>query len=85
MSTEPTNTGGIGKGWPDLAEPGVPAGALQNGDHWLTYPEGGVPVIGQWSPDSWSWIVSEIPDRMCPEEMDLMNYLGPRLPPERST
>jgi hypothetical protein len=78
MTTDPITTGGTGRGWPDPTEPGVPAAALQDGYHWL---DDGVPTIGQWSPDSWSWIFNQITDRLCPEEVGHMNYLGPIRPP----
>jgi hypothetical protein len=75
-------TCGIGSGWPDPTEPGVPAAALDDGYHWLGCPDNSIMTVAQWSPDSWSWIVSEISDRLCPEEMDHMNYIGPCVPPD---
>jgi hypothetical protein len=74
MTTPPPT---IGQGWPDPTEPGVPAAALQDGYHWLASQDGGVARIGLWSPDSWSWIMSQIPDRMRPDEMCHVDYLGP--------
>jgi hypothetical protein len=57
-----------GSGWPDPTEPGVPAEALHDGYHWLGYQDGGRATAGQWSPDSWSWILSQIPERLSPQE-----------------
>jgi hypothetical protein len=77
MTTDPITSGGVGSGWPDPTEPGVPVSALQDGYHWLRYQDGGSAVIRQWSPDSWSWIVAEMPDRLCPKEVSCMDYIGP--------
>jgi hypothetical protein len=71
------NASGTGRGWPDPTEPGVPAASLQDGYHWLGYQDGGSLMVAQWSPDSWSWILGQISDRLCPEEIDGMNYHGP--------
>jgi hypothetical protein len=76
MITDPIITDGTGSGWPDLTEPGVPAEALRKGYHWLANQDDGVVIVGQWSPDSRSWILSQIAERLCPKEMDHMNYLG---------
>jgi hypothetical protein len=81
VATFPDDTLGTGTGWPDPTEPGVPAASLQDGYHWLGSRDGGCPVIAQWSPDSWSWIFAQITDRLMPEEIDGMNYLGPVPPP----
>jgi hypothetical protein len=71
----------IGGGWPDPTEPGVPAAALDDGYHWLGCPDSNIMTVVQWPPDSWSWIVSQTSDRLCPEEMGHMNYIGPCPPP----
>jgi hypothetical protein len=71
----------IGSGWPVPTEPGVPAEALRHGYHWLAYHNDGAVIVGQWSPDARSWLVNSAMDRLCPEEMGHMNYLGPCLPP----
>jgi hypothetical protein len=84
MTTDPITTGGTGSGWPDPTEPGVPAAALHDGFHWLAYQDGGPSTIGQWSPDAWTWIISQIPGRMSPEEVAHMNYIGQCSPPNRS-
>jgi hypothetical protein len=73
---------GIGSGWPDPTEPGVPAAALDDGYHWLGCPDNSIMTVAQWSPDSWSWIVSRTSDRLRPEEMEYMNYIGPCVLPE---
>jgi len=78
MTTDPSATGHIGRDWSDPSEPGVPAAALQDGYHWLGY------QAAQWSPDSWSWILGQISCHFCPEEIDHMNYIGPRVPPSSS-
>jgi hypothetical protein len=83
MTADPP-TAGVGSGWPDPTEPGVPAASLQDGYHWLCHQDGGAPMIAQWAPDSWSWILAQISDRLRPEEMDHMNYLGPVPPPSSS-
>lgn len=75
---------GIGRGWPDPTEPGVPCASLQDGYHWLEWQDGGAAIIGQWSPDSWAWIVNWTLDRLAPEEMDHFHYLGRCLAPGRS-
>lgn len=77
MTTDPTTTGNIGSGWPDPTEPGVPAASGNDGYHWLQWQDGGCPFIAQWAPDSWSWIVAQMPDRMCPEEINGAHYIGP--------
>jgi hypothetical protein len=74
----------FGSGWPDPTEPGVPAEALHDGYHWLQRQDDDVPFIGQWAPDSWSWIVAWMPDRLCPKEMDHLHYIGPCPLPSKS-
>jgi hypothetical protein len=71
MSDDTTNLG-----WPDPTEPGVPNEALHDGLHWLSEQDGGAPWVALWAPDSWAWIVASAPDRLRPEEMDHLHYLG---------
>jgi hypothetical protein len=84
MTTDPTTTGHIGRGWPDPTEPGVPAASLHDGFHWLAYHDGDSSTIGQWLPDAWAWIISQMPGRMSPEKVAHMNYIGQCSPPNRS-
>lgn len=84
MTTDPTTTGHIGSGWPDPTEPGVPARGLEDGYHWLQWQDDRSIVFALWEPDTWSWIVFWCDDRLCPEEMDHFNYLGPCRPPSGS-
>jgi hypothetical protein len=77
MTTNPAAAEGIGSGWPDPTEPGVPAWGLEDGYHWLASQDGGGARIGQWSPDSWSWIMRQTADCLCPREACHMDYLGP--------
>ena len=79
MTTDSTTTGGSGTGWPSPTEPGVPAHSLQGGYHWLAFPPGSVPTVGQWSPDVWSWALKKHANRLSPKEIYQMNYLGPFL------
>jgi len=84
MTTNPITTEGTGSGWPDPTEPGVPAQALYDGRHWLVDPAGGEMTIGRWSPDFWSWMLSPTLERLSPEEISHMNYLGAGQPPSGS-
>jgi hypothetical protein len=77
MATDPITAGGTGRGWPDPTEPGVPAAALHDGYHWLQKQDGREATVGRWSPDSWSWALSEMLDRLDPKEVSHMDYLGP--------
>jgi hypothetical protein len=51
-----------------------------DGFHWLKRSDGEL-TVAEWASDSWSWTVSQISDRLYPEEMDHMNYIGPCVPP----
>ena len=59
----------------------MPAVALDDGFHWLAWPETGAPTMGQWSPDLWRWVVTFWGEMVAPENMAHLDYLGVAHPP----
>lgn len=64
-----------GVGWPDGGEPGVPAGALLDGIHWLRFPDSGADTIGQWCAEKWCWVVSYL-GVADPVDLAHLDYIG---------
>lgn len=70
-----------GQRWPNPAEPGVPALALEDSFHWLALAKTGEPTIGQWSPDLWCWVMTFWGKIVTPENMAHLDYVGIAHPP----
>ena len=70
-----------GRRWPNPAEPGVPALALEDGFHWLALAETGEPTIGQWSPDLWCWVMTFWGKMVSPKNIAHLDYIGIAYPP----
>jgi hypothetical protein len=71
----------VGRGWPDPSEPGVPAGALEDGFHWMRWPSTGVLTVGQWCADNRAWVTCYLGTAALPEQLAHLDYAGRITPP----
>jgi hypothetical protein len=63
-------------------DPGVPPRSMEDGFHFLRFPETGVLTIGEWSPDAWGWVISYHSELVGPEALAHLDYVGWIKPPD---